>query len=374
MIFSSLSIFECISKMKIAIDARPLSHPLTGIGRYTYNVLTCLFKLAPEHTWYLYTDRPLVSEVPTLPNIRIRTGNVGSNFISPLFAQVFFSKWARKDNIDTFWSPRHHLPLFLPRKVKKVVTIHDIVWCQHPETMTTSGKWLERLLMPPSLAIADRILSVSDFTKSELTSALAVNSNKITVTPLAPTPPTHINAPLPSILYQQTFFLFVGTLEPRKNLRNLLKAFAYYSSNNPKQILVIAGKDGWGNDSISKIASELNIIDKINVLGYVSEDTLHALYQNCSALLMPSVYEGFGLPAIEALYYSKPVIATSKSAISPALSPLVININDHSEQEILKAMKILNANKGNELTHNHHIQNTWEQCAEKTLNVLTNSK
>jgi glycosyltransferase involved in cell wall biosynthesis len=360
-----------MSKMKIAIDARPLTQSLTGIGRYTYNVLSYLFKLAPEHTWYLYSDRPLNSELQIPSNVKIRVGNVSSNLISPLFAQLFFSLWARKDTIDIFWSPRHHLPLFLPRNVKKILTIHDIVWYRHPETMTFSGKWLERLLMPLSISISDSILSVSDFTKNELSTALGVNLDKIIVTPLAPTPaPTKTNVILPNRLYRQPFFLFVGTLEPRKNLHNLLKAFAQFCKDNQDSILVIAGKDGWGNYSISDIALELNIVDNINILGYVSEDTLHLLYQNCSALIMPSIYEGFGLPAIEALYYLKPVIAPSKSAISPALSSLVINIKNPSEKEILKAMRILKENKENKSSH--FILNTWEDCAKKTLCVIIN--
>ena len=207
--------------MIIAIDARPLSRPLTGIGRYTYNLIKHLVELDSRHIWHLYSDRPLTSHIPELPNVHIKTGNFKSDFVSTIFAQAIFPVWARKDNIDVFWSPRHHLPLLLPRKVKKIVTIHDIVWYRHPETMPTSRKWLERLLMPPSLAIADHIISVSDFTKLELSTALGIRADKVTVTPLAPTPlPVNKAGELLPGDIKKPFYLFVGTLEPRKNLGN----------------------------------------------------------------------------------------------------------------------------------------------------------
>ncbi|RLA42365.1 MAG: hypothetical protein DRR06_14615 [Gammaproteobacteria bacterium] len=356
--------------MIIAIDARPLSRPLTGIGRYTYNLIKQLVELDSRHVWHLYSDQPLAAHIPKLPNIHVKTGNVKSDIVSTLFAQAIFSVWARKDNIDVFWSPRHHLPLLLPRKVKKIVTIHDIVWYRHPETMPTSRKWLERLLMPPSLAASDHIIAVSDFTKHELSNALGIRADKVTVTTLAPTPlPTPKTSNFPPEHIKKPFYLFVGTLEPRKNLGNLLTAFSEFSLENPDINLVIAGKDGWGKVSVADISEDLGIRDKVAILGFVSDETLHTLYKNCSALLMPSIYEGFGLPAIEALYYCKPVIATTNSAITPALSPLVINTTDHSAQAILQAMNRLKKTPPQAAPGlNIH---TWADCAALTMDVLT---
>ena len=362
-----------IHKMKIAIDARPLSRPLTGIGRYTFNLVKNLVELGSDHIWYLYSDQPLTTCVPESPNVHIKTGNISSDIASTLFTQFVFSTWARRDNVDVFWSPRHHLPLLLPRKVKKIVTIHDIVWHRHPDTMPASRKWLERLFMPPSLAISDSIIAVSDFTKQELVDALNVQPDKVTTTPLAPTPLSDRQEDDDTSRdFKQPFYLFVGTLEPRKNLNNLLEAFSEFSLQHPDLTLVIAGKDGWGKESIKRLTQDLKIADKVNMPGFVSDKTLHSLYKNCSALLMPSLYEGFGLPAIEALYYAKPVIATPYSAITSSLSPLVINTVDNSAQDILQAMHLLTKMQD----HSHSALNsyTWADCAAKTLGLLTGQK
>lgn len=128
--------------MKIGIDARPLSHELTGIGRYTLNVLTELFKLNQDVEWYLYSDRPLLIDFEQ-PNVTIRFGRGTAPFTSTLFSQFVFPFWALKDKLEAFWSPRHHLPLAMAAmpNMRKVVTIHDIVWKRHPETMSKFGSF-----------------------------------------------------------------------------------------------------------------------------------------------------------------------------------------------------------------------------------------
>ena len=355
--------------MRIAIDARPLTSDMTGIGRYAQNILSQLFELSPEHEWFLYAHRPLIINLPDKPNIHIRTGNLHRDRTSTLYAQTFFPMWAYKDKIDIFWSPRHHLPIFLSSKIKKFITIHDVVWKRYPETMTRLGWFLEYLLMPISVKLSDHVLAVSDFTKNEIIDVLSTPPDKITVTPLAPTElPSEVEPELPPILNGKKFFLFVGTLEPRKNLNNLLGAFSEFCKKNNDYQLVIAGKDGWGDQSISQTIKTLGIDNNVNILGYVKENILHALYQNCQALLMPSLYEGFGLPAIEALNYAKPVIATTKSAISNKISPLVINTKDESIDSILYCLyEVINITKQE---FDRPNINTWEKSASITKDVL----
>jgi glycosyltransferase involved in cell wall biosynthesis len=331
-----------------------------------------ILELAHEHEWYLYADRPLKVVFPNNSNIHIRTGNLSQDRISTLYSQIFFPLWANKDNVDIFWSPRHHLPILLSRKIKKFVTIHDIVWKRYPETMTRLGRLLDRLLMPISLNISDHILSVSEFTKNELINALDIAPSKITVTPLAPTKlPVDTTSELPNNLIGKNFFLFVGTIEPRKNLKNLLSAFAQFCNTNNKYYLVIAGKDGWGNESITEIVNNLKLKNRVIILGYVKENVLHSLYQNCSALLMPSLYEGYGLPAIEALNYAKPVITTAHSAISSKISPLVITIKDEGIDSIIESInKIKSVAKYN---YERPALTTWKDSAQTTLDTLLHS-
>jgi glycosyltransferase involved in cell wall biosynthesis len=353
--------------MRIAIDARPLTSELTGIGRYTYNILKQLIKIAPEHEWYLYAHRPLKYSLPDSGNIHIRTGQVKRNLASTFFAQLIFPVWSRLDKVDIFWSPRHHLPILLPQKTRKIVTIHDIVWKRHPETMTFSGRFIEKMLMPYALKHSDKIISVSSFTKNELVDAFGIAPERITVTRLAPTKYTGKPVPLPKELTSTPYLLFVGTLEPRKNLVNILIAFKNFNQNN-NYLLVIVGGKGWGNISIMERIRELNLEESVIVYGYTKDNLLHTLYNNCTALLMPSLYEGFGLPAIEALQYGKIVISTKKSALPELNSPLVILTDDESSDSIIHAMTKID--KKNNTTTNENFNQTWNDAATTTKDIL----
>ena len=119
--------------MRIAVDARPLAHPFTGIGRYTESILKRLVQMG--HQWYLYSDRPLTPRFPIGDRVQLRVGKASPGSAMSLFySQLVFPRWARGDCVDLFWSPRHHLPLGLPARVAGVVTVHDLVWKRYPET------------------------------------------------------------------------------------------------------------------------------------------------------------------------------------------------------------------------------------------------
>lgn len=302
--------------MRVAIDARPLSHDLTGIGRYTLNIVKALIKNHKDIDWFLFSDRPLCMNFDKQPNLTIITGNCNKKFTSTFFSQYYYPIWCKNFNIDLFWSPRHHLPLGLifNKKIKKIVTIHDIVWKKHPKTMSKFGLVLEKLLFLPSIEISNKIISVSHFTKTELINNFNVEADKITVTNLQSFLPAQKNNKLKK---QPTtkYLLFVGTLEPRKNLHNLLIAFKTFVLHHSNYELKIVGKKGWGGINIQDIVNKLNITKNVKLEGFVTDEQLVKLYENCEILMMPSLYEGFGLPALEALSFNKKVIVNRLNAI-----------------------------------------------------------
>ncbi|EDL53897.1 Glycosyl transferase, group 1 [Vibrio mediterranei AK1] len=353
--------------MKIGIDARPLSHELTGIGRYTLNVLTELFDLKQDVEWYLYSDRPLLVDFE-LPNVIIRIGRSGPAFTSTLFSQFVFPLWALKDKLDTFWSPRHHLPLTMAAipNMRKVVTIHDIVWKKHPDTMSKFGLILEKLLFTPSVHIANAVITVSDFTKSELSDELAGIRDKTHTIPLQSFISTKaMETEYPRYTKGQ-YILFVGTLEPRKNLDNLLKAFQKISRTHNGLKLIVVGKDGWGDVKISDQAKELNIEDKVIVTGFISDEELLSLYQHCDILAMPSLYEGFGLPALEALSLKKKVVVSKFNAIAEFSGDNLFICDLHHEAIARSIEEALNASP-KQLAN---VGNDWSNIAARTFTIL----
>ncbi|MBO6556863.1 MAG: glycosyltransferase family 4 protein [Pseudomonadales bacterium] len=356
--------------MKIAVDARPLSYPLTGIGRYTHSLLQQLTK--SEHDWYLYSDRPLLSELPEAQNVNIRVGNAqGGTPGSLRWAQWQYVKWARSDGIDVFWSPRHHLPLILPKKTRSVVTIHDLVWRRYPETMQRKNFWLEKLLMGPSIRKANKLIAVSQFTASEISTFYPDAQAKTTVIYEAANE-TNANATLAREL-PDDFFLFVGTLEPRKNLERLLESCAQVLE--PNMPLVIAGAQGWGEVQLQKLLVRFDLANRVICLGYINDEMLDTLYANANALIMPSVYEGFGLPVVEALKYGVPCIVSKGTSLEEVAGEAAILVNPYSVSEISKAITNIQKPEVHSSLAKHAIDRSlafsWAKAANQTLSVLT---
>jgi glycosyltransferase involved in cell wall biosynthesis len=359
--------------VRIAVDARPLAHPHTGIGRYTESLLKRLVESG--HQWFLYSDRAITPRFPTDDRVQIRTGNTrpGSP-LSLFYSQLVFPRWARGDCVDLFWSPRHHLPLRLPMSVKGVVTVHDLVWKRFPETMQGKNKWLERGLMGPSLRKAAGIIAVSNFTASEVADVYPDCAGRcVTIPEAAETQVRHYEEDFP--LPEQAYLLFVGTPEPRKNLPRLLQAYAEARQRGVQQSLVLVGAGGWGNFDLEAVLRELDLQQAVHSRGQVSDAELNALYAGATALLMPSLYEGFGLPALEAMNHGTPVIASNRSALPEVVRDGGLLVNPESVEELSTAITLLCSD---EVLHGKLAQQarwqasgfSWDRSAEMTLEAL----
>lgn len=325
--------------MRIAVDVRPLSVPITGIGQYTRQLLFELIVTSPaDWHWYLYSDKPLLAVLGETENVTVRVGRFSSRFLSTVFAQIVFPIWSLRDKIDWFWSPRHHLPVWFPCKLRKLVSIHDMVWKKYPETMLGLNLFLERILMPLSLRSADLVISVSRSTATDLIQEypsveekLSIISNAATAYPIA-TPAGGV----------EPFFLFVGTLEPRKNLMALLNAFKLLvDAGTTGYKLVIVGGQGWGDQELSSTVKGLALEPYVEIRGYVAVEKLHHLYQQAFALVMPSLYEGFGIPLLEAMQYGTPVITSNCASMPEVAGGGGLLVDPESAGEICAAMQTL---------------------------------
>lgn len=355
--------------LRIAVDARPLALPMVGITRYTFELLQRLVTDSP-HQWFLYLDRPALHTLPDLPNVHIREGDCRFKATSTLFAQWFFPRWARQDKVDIFWSPRHHLPLLLGSNTKTIVTIHDLVWHFYPETMSTLGRYLEKGLMPPSVRRADRVVSVSQSTASALEDVLGIEPSAVSITPLA----SSFSSDRVAVVESQAepYFLFVGTLEPRKNLPRLLQAFAQaLSVGLAISTLKIVGGSGWGGIDIADLVREYGLEKNIEVLGRVESKSLKTLYQQAYALVMPSLYEGFGLPLLESMSVGVPVIAANISSMPEVVGEGGLLIDPLSVAAISQALVTISSDK---TLYDHLVvaainqaeQFSWDITAQKT--------
>lgn len=353
--------------MRIAIDIRPMALPMVGITRYTYELVSRL--VHSPHEWFLYCDREPLYPLPDLPNVHLRYGRINSRGLSTLFAQTVFPFWAKKDRVDVFWSPRHHLPVLLS-SVASILTIHDLVWMKYPETMSRMGYWAERLLMPPSIAKAEKIVVVSESINEEVSDSFADSVSGVETI----LPGVSFNPSKNELAFDTPFFLFVGTLEPRKNLLTLLQAFALFNERVSGVKLILVGGKGWGGESLKARILEYGLEKSVILTDRVSENELADYYANCCALLMPSLYEGFGLPLVEAMGHGAPVITTHYGAMKEVAGDAGILVDPHSAQDLCSAMQdLMQPDRRDELSAKARVRAksfSWDGAAAKMLAAI----
>ena len=325
--------------MKIAIDARPLDRPMSGIGRYTTEIMT---RLNNQVTFHTYNQRKL----------------------------CFFDNKA-----DLFWSPRHHLPIW-SNQTPLVVTIHDLVYRKFPETMKTPSLILEKLLLPYSARKAHHIITLSNATKSDLIKLLHIPESKISVihsgyVEFKPTPKQNLQ----KFNIQKPFILFLGTMEPRKNIDRLISAYLALPQHlQDNYQLVLAGGSGWKSADLFQCLEGLPK-ENFVYLGHVDDDLIYNLYTQATCFAFPSLYEGFGLPILEAMSLGCPVLTSTDPACIEVSGDAALHVNPHSVATIsigltqmLEDSALRRKLKQQGLTHVKQF--SWDQAAKRHLEIF----
>jgi glycosyltransferase involved in cell wall biosynthesis len=364
--------------MKIGIDARLLSRPITGIGRYTLEMCRALSKIE-DLSLYLYSPSPLPSRyVLDLAVASINNGSWNNGLFRQLWSETYLPMWAKSDGVDIFWGPAHRLPHYLPSSMARVVTIHDLVWRHAGHTMRPLSRILESWQMPFAVDSADAVVANSQSTADALNQEFSINPGKLSMIHLGVS--KVINTGPDDVLgllgVNTPYFLFVGTLEPRKNLGRLLTAYSGLSESiRDKATLVIAGGEGWGRDNIPDMVNRLGLSSHVISLGYVDESMLSALYANALFLAMPSIYEGFGLPIVEATSYGTPVLTASNSSMPEVAGDagLLVDALDVDSIRAGLSTMISNAKLRNDLAanaKNNAARFNWDESARQMFRVF----
>jgi len=352
--------------MIIGIDGLSLINPQNGIGRYTYQMISRLV-LCSDHKWiiFLANDSYKTDTYFANLNVEFRVSPSSNKFIRLIWYHFITPFIIRRDKCDCFWGTAHKLPFFLPNQVKKVLTIHDLVWKKHPKTMRLSSRLLESFFTPRALKLADHILVDSKTIKTELSEEFPCTRNKITTIYLAA---NNNNENMNG--QTKNFILYVGTIEPRKNLPNLISAYLYLSKELQRKFtLKIVGRAGWGRKL--KIPNDLNI----EVLGDIDDDQLSVLYSQAYVVILPSLYEGFGLPIVESFSHGVPVIVSNTSSMPEIVDDAGILINPSNIESITFGL--------NEILSSHELREelslkakkrdkffSWDKSAKKLIGIF----
>jgi glycosyltransferase involved in cell wall biosynthesis len=356
-------------KFTIGVDMSVVDQPLTGVGRYALEMCK---RLAESHDIDIYLYNVSTSYAYLFDNERIHIKSYKKSIFKNSKFYLSLVRLPKQDKVDIFWSPYPRLPLFLPSSVYKVVTIHDLVWRYYPRTMKLRSWLVNSIFIPLALRQSDVILSVSRSTQRDLARELHIASNKIEFIPNA----GRVNKDcydIPNII-TNPYFLFVGTIEPRKNLTNLLLAYSRLKDED-KLKLVIVGDKGWGGIRLTNLISDLDLDRYVELKGYVSEPQLASLYANAQFLVMPSLYEGFGLPLVEAMSHGTPVLTANNSSMPEVAGNAGLLVDALDVESIADGLQemITNNELRERLAGNAKLNASrfsWDESAKKLITVF----
>jgi glycosyltransferase involved in cell wall biosynthesis len=294
--------------MRIGIDIRAFKNGQTGIAKYLRNLMDCLQTIDTTNEYFLFEPR----DIPyNIHNAKWQKICIPTRMPGILWQQFIIPFYLKKHHIDIFWAPEQIAPVY-SGGAKIVTTVHDLVVYRFPDSCQKSNLYIQKCLLPLTLRRSSAILPVSNYIKNELLTKFSFldGSNISVITNAGPEWSVPSNY---SPKNRQNFLLCVGNIEPRKNLIRLIKAFEKIDDNDLQ--LVIVGPEGWKNSEFYSVIEYSPKKSKIVIKGFVSEEELKTLYVTCKALVYPSIYEGFGIPVLEAFSMDCPVLTSGNSAM-----------------------------------------------------------
>lgn len=329
--------------MKIGVFAPPLRGPLTGIGVASEGILGCLLELFPKDDIVLLTHRPLPPKWSTLANVHCDSRY--RRLPASLWLRYRLGTIAARHSLDALWIPVPYMPRRRLGQVTTAITVYDNVWRRCPETTSRFNSLLLRAYGRDSMESADLIIVPSRATGEELV-AEGLPATAVRYVPLAvsgrfsPIEQHHAFERMRE-LYGVTkpYVCTVGTLEPRKNLKALLEAVAIErrSGAPPFQVLV-AGKVGWKNGALHAALRRSAAAPDFHFLGFVPTEHLPLLYSGATAFIFPSLYEGFGLPPLEAMACGAPVISSNAPCMPEVLGDAALYFSPREPAELAGAI------------------------------------
>ena len=315
--------------MRIFVDGRPFVRSAAGISTFLRCSLMSLSQLYPDDQLYVFLPKKIdgTVDVDFPSNVKLinLNNNITNLFPNLLLLLLYVPFLVRKYRIDLYYSPIPSLPYFLPKNIKTLIVVHDVVNIEYSQTTTLRNKIANLLLLKRSIHISDYIWANSNYTANKVKQYFPGRKQK----------DIYIGCSIDTTIFQRKegyenefvklqdkwhitnqYYLFVGSLEPRKNLEYLLKEIVPYVYEKYNIPLIVVGARGWKDSSIFKIINSPSYPkEAVRFTGFVSNDELSILYNKAQFFISTSLNEGFGMPQLEALFCGCPIITSHNSAM-----------------------------------------------------------
>ncbi|NQV90394.1 glycosyltransferase family 4 protein [Candidatus Uhrbacteria bacterium] len=370
--------------MRILVDIRHLTtENSTGVGGYTRALLGALFEIDKEHEYVLLSTGTRRPELPPGPftHLHIPVPNKLLNLRSLLLRHPTMN-WRVREPVDLLFLPNLNIAT-IPTDIPTVLTIHDLSWALYPEFYSQKMRLWHKATRPQELITQSRsIITPSLSTKQDLERLFGTPHEKTHV--ISHGRNTQFDAKMCASDHgvrsrnklPKRFILFVGTIEPRKNLLALIEGLKQYREQSRDDLhLVLAGAWGWKSHPVRRRLWKRDVSSWIHQIGYVPEQDLPAIYRSAQACVFPSIYEGFGLPILEAMSSGTPVITSHTSSMPEVGGDAVIYIDPYNSADLNAALRgLMNSSSLHKQLRDRGIERarafTWEKAAEETLNVF----
>lgn len=377
--------------IRIGFDAKRAFNNLRGLGSYSRNLIDGLITLYPENEYFLLGNRPKEpSCIQWLQSLdgkaKIIYPGTESGIGKAIWRSAGMIKEIRKEKLDLYHGLSHEIPHFTSTvKSKFVVTVHDLIFLYYKDNFSPFDREIYLSKIKRSCRKSDKIIAISEQTKSDLVNLLGIESEKIEVIYQSCSPLFYEKAieekkkeVKSKLELPDEYLLFVGALVEHKNIINIIDSLSILPEEYKKP-LVIVGKGKEYKEEIRKRVKIKGLSEKVKFIDYVENEDMPSLYQMSELLIWPSLYEGFGIPIIESLFSGVPVLTSNLGVFREAAGKGGIYVNPVSIEEISDSIvKILSddelykklQNEGYQYVQKFHIKNTTQKLIELYKSVL----
>jgi glycosyltransferase involved in cell wall biosynthesis len=348
--------------MKIGFDAKRAFNNKSGLGNYSRNLIKSIVKLSPSDDYFLFNTEESRYK---LQNIVEKKSNIHMAVPQSFWAREFTGWWrsygitkdANKLQLDLYHGLSNELPLnAVAMKAKKIVTIHDLIFLRYPDFYKAADRKIYTIKTQKACEMADAIVAVSHQTKSDLIELMNVPEEKIHVVYQScddiffHSSDYSTNEHSPEKYLPEEFILYVGTIEQRKNLSALVKAI-HELDKSLKATLVVVGKETNYSKEVKAYVERYGLEKRVIFMKSVSNALMPLIYRKAKAFIYPSLYEGFGIPILEALVSKVPVITTRGGCFHESAGPGSLFVDPDNATELAEAISLVltNENKRKEM-------------------------